>query len=755
MPPEGENSLLKPIIFALLALSASVLQAEPRLSGGAVAVPRSVSARGGGLSSGGGLMLDSVVGENSVSTSAGAGYATAPGLMSLIAQPGSVTAIAAVTKDTGTLALSWVSPGLDGFAGNAAAGFYRIDSSSDPLHVFGPTIFTAQFASPVTAGSTRTYAVTGLLPNTTYYSRVYLSDTRKVVSETSAPSVESSLARAPAAPAFAGVFAASVTISWTIPAGGAEGFGLGASTSNFFGGAAVSSRTSSGAAATLTVAGLSAGTTYFFSLGSLNWQGQEDFAVVLTTLTPPAGLPPIQNLELSGDALDRRVTLSWTNPSFANSDGVTILVSTNPITAAPSNGTPYPPGAVFSDGAVVKSNAAASSYVQASLALNVTDYFSLFSRDASNSYSHAVSTSLALNLSPMAPAGLQGSLSSGATAFLLSWAGVASALDGTSFSKPGLPTAWELDHYDVYRATAIVSADWVWIGSAPASAVAWPAPVPVPGAVYYYQVVSRDAFPGSLPDSAMAIDTFGDLWAVGSDRITRMEIPASLAGVVSAQGNSTGRPLLMRAVNRPQDLTGAVVTSAQFSSVVSPSGQPAVLPAAGASYPIALHYATAGGYIVPGSAVADAPTTNSPQNLSAFYVSGTNAAQVYGRVDTAAQEVQVQSGLVGGYQVRTVARGAGFNFDLSGVSNRAITPNGDGLNDTVVFTFDNPMASAFRGRIYDLRGGYVGDLAPGPVAGTSLMWDAKASGRVVPSGVYIYEILAEGKTFKGTVVVIR
>ncbi|MDE2141434.1 MAG: gliding motility-associated C-terminal domain-containing protein [Elusimicrobia bacterium] len=740
--------------LTLLALLAPRgLHAEPKLAGGAVAVARSVVARGGGLSSGGGLILDSTVGENAVSTASGAGYATSPGLMALIAQPGSVTSITAVSKDTGTLTLSWVSPGLDGFAGNVAAGFYRIDSSSDPAHVFDPTVFTTEFATAVTAGSTQTWTLTGLLANTTYYSRVYLADARKVASETSAPSAESSLARAPAASAFTGVFATSVTISWTLPAGGAEGFRLDASSTNFLGGALVSSRTPSGTVVTLTVAGLQPATTYFFNLGSLDWQSDLNFNTVLTTRTASGGVPPIQSLAVAGDALNRRATLTWTNPAFPNSAGVTILVSTNPIAAALADGTPYPLGMVFADGSVVKSTVAAASYAEAPLVLDATAYFSLYSRDASNVYSVAVSTYLVLDLPPMAPAGLQGGLSSGATVFLMNWAGITSNLDGSAFSKPGLPTAWEFDHYDVYRATGIVSANWVWIGSAPASALSYAAAVPAPGAVYYYQVVSRDAFLGGLSDSAMAIDTLGDLWAVHPDRITRLEIPAPLAGVVAAGGNSTGKPLLVRAEDRPQDLAGRVVKSASFAPVASPSNQPAVLPTGGAGYPIALHYATAGGFIVPSSAGTAA--TNDPANLSAYYVDGAKAAQIYGRVDPVAQEVRVQSGLVGNYQVRTVLRSQAFNFDVSGVSNRALTPNGDGLNDTVVFTFDNPRDSAFSGRVYDARGRYVSDMSPGPVAGASLMWDGKSGGRVVPRGVYIYEIRAEGRTFSGTVVVIR
>jgi hypothetical protein len=742
-------------VLTFFALSAApVLRAEPGLSGGAVAVPRSAVARGGGLSSGGGLILDAVVGENSVSTASGAGFAIAPGLASLIAQPGSVTSITAVSKDTGTLELSWISPGLDGFEGDVSGGFYRIDSSSDPLHVFDPTVFTAEFATAATPGTTRFYTLTGLLANTTYYSRVYLVDARKVASETSAPSAESSLARVPAAPVFSGVFPTSVTISWTLPADGAEGFRLDASSSiNFPPGAVVSSRTPSGAVVTLTVAGLQPATTYFFNLGSLNWQDDVNFNTVLSTRTAPDGVPPILNLALTADNAARRVMLTWTNPVFDDPAGVTILVSTNPISAAPADGTPYPPGAVFADGSVVKSSAAASSYVETALALDVTGYFSLYSRSVSNVYSVAVSTAIVLDLPPMAPAGLGGALSAGGTSFLLNWAAIASNLDGSGFPQPASPTTWELDRYDVYRATGIVSANWVWIGSAPVSAGDFSADVPVPGGVFYYRVVSRDAFLSDLADNAMAIDTIGNLWAVHPDRITRLKIPASMAGVVLAGGNSSGKPLLVRVEDRPQDLSGRVVKSALFSPVAAPDNRPVVLPAAGAGYAVALRYETAGGLVVP--AAAGAATPNAPGNLSAYYVDGPNAAQIFGRVDAAAQEVSVQSGLVGNYQVRTVLRNQAFNFDVSGLFNRALTPNGDGLNDTVVFTFDNPKDSGVSGRLYDARGRYVCDMAPGPVAGASLLWDGKAGGGVVPRGVYIYQIQAEGRTFNGTVVVIR
>ena len=94
-------------------------------------------------------------------------------------------------------------------------------------------------------------------------------------------------------------------------------------------------------------------------------------------------------------------------------------------------------------------------------------------------------------------------------------------------------------------------------------------------------------------------------------------------------------------------------------------------------------------------------------------------------------------------------------FSFTGLVNRFVTPNGDGKNDNVVFVFDNPRDAAVRGRILDLRGRVVAsDLLPGPVQ-NSLQWDGTSSGRGVPGGVYIYQLEGEGRSFTGTIVILK
>lgn len=96
-----------------------------------------------------------------------------------------------------------------------------------------------------------------------------------------------------------------------------------------------------------------------------------------------------------------------------------------------------------------------------------------------------------------------------------------------------------------------------------------------------------------------------------------------------------------------------------------------------------------------------------------------------------------------------------FSFDpKSGLSNRFLTPNGDGKNDTVVFSYSNPRDAAVSGRVVDLKGANVAELSAGTAADT-LVWDGKAGGQAVPGGVYIFIIQGETLVYTGTLVVVR
>lgn len=116
--------------------------------------------------------------------------------------------------------------------------------------------------------------------------------------------------------------------------------------------------------------------------------------------------------------------------------------------------------------------------------------------------------------------------------------------------------------------------------------------------------------------------------------------------------------------------------------------------------------------------------------------------------------------LLGAAELR--AQNGGFVF--FGPLRRVITPNGDNVNDRLFLCFDNFSDSGVDARIFTLLGSEVAPMRHiraangGCAGGTSpqyATWDGRASGIVVRSGMYVYRVEAEGKSYTGTFLVVR
>ena len=88
------------------------------------------------------------------------------------------------------------------------------------------------------------------------------------------------------------------------------------------------------------------------------------------------------------------------------------------------------------------------------------------------------------------------------------------------------------------------------------------------------------------------------------------------------------------------------------------------------------------------------------------------------------------------------------------MSGRVLTPNGDGINDSVAFTLPSDGAGTARAQVYDVRGRRVAQLVP--ASPTQLRWDGRDyAGRVVASGVYLVQISQDAALWNGVVAVAK
>jgi len=140
-------------------------------------------------------------------------------------------------------------------------------------------------------------------------------------------------------------------------------------------------------------------------------------------------------------------------------------------------------------------------------------------------------------------------------------------------------------------------------------------------------------------------------------------------------------------------------------------------------------------------------------NLVLFWFNGIEWVKLGAKTDTDERILTIKTKKLGKYKIKEAP--AATEFTLNKVCPRIFTPNNDGLNDEVVFDYANPNNKGVVCRIFDIRGALVRQLDIGPRE-TSFAWDGKDErGKVVLSGVYIYQLEAEGKVTNGTVILAK
>lgn len=677
-------------------------------------------------------------------------------------------------SESGSVSLTWSEPGLGGFTLPVS---YRIRASTGANL---PDVAAFEAAQPLSAFSSSpipaptgglapmNMVVTGLKPGTTYFFGIRMIDsnlpepiqtnwlrTSTVNVNNFAPAHY--IPRAPDAitdlTGLPGVAEGDVSLSWTAPrnqnfvpmdsyqirAASFPVTALGGDTTAWFDLApvAVSVPQAQGAGALelLTVSGLEPNTTYWFTARGVSERGElgefDTRSYGLQVFVKPTNLAPGAPTNLTGLPGLRRALLSWTDVAVSTKgldfEGFRLYRSTEEAS-----------------GFVPVSTTTALSFTDRPLTAFTSYWFKLAAYDRGGNESVHTSTIslLPFTIAPMEPIGMRVAATSATVTF--GWSPVRRFSDGTAFDDPNAPVADELQGYSVRRSTELCLPLFTWLSSATVTASTFTDTHN--GSNFYYQLKSYNT--QGFSTSTLVLSSLGEYSYFTDDCETRVVIDDAQAASLRAADNGLGSDIQLSRRVRSEDAgQNGVLQSAEFRAMLDGVTE---LPTFHFAKPavIKLRYGSGyGGFGLMAGPVSD--------HVGMYWHNGAEFKKLYGNVDPAAQEVIVETPNLGLFQVRTLFRQNSAVFDLSNLSSRVITPNGDGLNDVLIFTYDpGPNNVLPTGTVYDMRGAYVATMLPGLVPNT-LTWDGKMNGRAVASGVYVYQVKGDGKTFNGTIVVAK
>ena len=593
-------------------------------------------------------------------------------------------------------------------------------------------------ASSTTAASTAT--VSGLAPNTTYF--MFVSACGLGCSPFKQFGSTITLAAPAVSLSTQSISSATVSLTWGLNGNAPGTFTLVQQSSDGVTFATVATSTVS-AADILTLTG---GGTYYFQVIAVNGSGIPAAPSNMIVVHTPQGPTPSPPTGLKASSGLLTATVSWdVVPSSRQGAGFLYYA----IQRSPNG---------FA-GFTQIATTTATSYVDRPLSAGATYFYKLITRDVAGTDSapSAAVSATPYSLRPMEPLGVTVVPSSAAVT--IRWSPTNRFVDGSAFVSTGTPGADELMGYSVYRSTNICDPSYVQISTLTPSA---PALTDATGGLnYYYRLFAFNSVGAST--NVVTLSSLAERNYFLDDCQTTLVMDDASALTLNAAVNGVGDIRLLRS-RRPQDVGNGVFQSAEFraymNGVTEMKGWTLPKPAR-----VVLHFDVQNGLVVPSTAAtngfspqASADLTGikaTADDLGVYWNNGLEFKKMYGRVDRVSQTVSVESPNLGIYQIRALARSAGVVFDLSNLSSKVITPNGDGLNDVAIFTYDpGPNNVVPEGKVFDLRGSFVSDMTAGLVPNT-LTWNGLMAGMPVHSGVYMYRITGGGKTFTGTIVVAR
>ena len=353
-----------------------------------------------------------------------------------------------------------------------------------------------------------------------------------------------------------------------------------------------------------------------------------------------------------------------------------------------------------------------------------------------------------------APVGVVGSLTANSK-FMLQWSPVTTNVDGT--------TVIDLAGYSIYRSSSM-EGPYMADFSCPAGSSTWVSYNTVPPALWY-MLRAFDSMNNESDDSMVIEASKEPSMAVScADGTMHIVFPYEQAQLLNSNTNKAlSEDIRIAIIRNENEEQGNILGSYEVKSFGAISGREVLdlkITKPLINFIFRYQPGTHGAYL-PSAAVLRNIKIGTISDASIFWNNKVEYVKFGGIVDEQRGELSIKSAQpLGKYQIRNVLRAS--DFVLNQLTPRKIfTPNGDGVNDDIFLFMENPKDSSItQAKIYDITGTEVADFEQGMVSGASgiisLKWNGRdTSGNYVRSGVYIYQIKAEGKVLNGTIVVAR
>ena len=314
--------------------------------------------------------------------------------------------------------------------------------------------------------------------------------------------------------------------------------------------------------------------------------------------------------------------------------------------------------------------------------------------------------------------------------------------------KDGSSIAGHVKSYNVYRSSAI-SGVWACINVIGSGGALEFTDAYSSGSMNYYRVCAMDKY-NQEGDGLMIISCTDVLTVMSPDGQAQVTFDNESKNFLYADTNELEADVDVR-LDRDSDEGADTICSYRLHAIRRDTNEELndiLIPRTRLGPRIVISYAKA-------AAALESPARAPAVRLPAMYWNNSvKWVKVNGELDADAGEIALRTKLLGRYAVRYAARSD--KFTITGVEPRIFSPDVEGsVVSRVYFYVDNPNVSSVRSTIFDIEGRVIRTSIPRELE-TVFYWDGRDNeDKIVPSGVYIYQLEADGRSLNGTIVVAR